>query len=202
MAADLRVSSPWRPLPVDQLIERLRGAEFFWCLAGGVAIARLLGRSYRPHRDTDIVILRSQQVAVQKWFSTWRLFAADPPGRLRPWVPNEILPQDVHDVWCHRDGNRTWELQMMILESDGDTWLYRRDPRINGSVSELARMVGGIPSLRMDLQLLFKSKTPRPKDETDFRELLPILTDEERETLAYWLRLTNPGGHPWLDDLV
>ncbi len=91
---------------------------------------------------------------------------------------------------------------MMIQESDDDEWYFRRDSRVRGSVNDLATDVNGVPCLRMDLQLLFKSKEPRPKDEADFRELLPILTDVQRETLAYWLELTNRNGHSWLSALA
>jgi aminoglycoside-2''-adenylyltransferase len=201
MLTDLDVASPWKPLPLAELVELMRGALFFWCLAGGHAIAHVLGRSYRQHGDIDIVVLRPDQLQVQNWFSAWRLYAADPPGTFKPWKAHEVLPRGVHDVWCHRDESPAWELQIMIQESDGDSWYFRRDARVRGSISALATDVRGVPCLRMDLQLLFKSKEPRAKDESDFRELLPVLSNEQRETLAYWLRLTHPDGHPWLTEL-
>lgn len=201
MATKLDVTSPWKPLSVPQLVELMRGARFFWCLAGGHAIAHVLGRSYRPHGDIDIVVLRPDQLALHDWLHEWQLYAADPPGSLRPWTPNATLPNGVHDAWCHREKSRAWELQIMIQESDGTSWFFRRDARVHGSVDDLATKVNGVPCLRMDLQLLFKSKEPRAKDEIDFRELLPVLTDAQRETLAYWLRLTSPA-HPWLGELA
>ena len=179
----------------------MRGAPFFWCLAGGHAIAHVLGRSYRPHGDIDIVVLRPEQLAVLNWLHEWRLYAADPPGSLRPWTLNETLPIGVHDVWCRREGRSAWELQIMIQEAEGDSWYFRRDASVRGGVNDLATLVNGVPCLRMDLQLLFKSKDPRAKDEADFAELMPVLTDAQRETLAYWLRLVYPNGHLWLDAL-
>lgn len=198
---ELALSSPWQPLRVGELVALMDGARFFWCLAGGQAIARVLGRSYRPHGDIDIVVLRPQQLEVHDWFREWRLYAADPPGSLRPWKSNETLPIGVHDVWCHREGSRGWELQIMIQESEGGSWSFRRDARVRGSIADLATDAHGVPCLRMDLQLLFKSKEPRAKDEADFRELVPVLSDEQRESLAYWLRLTSPA-HRWLSELA
>lgn len=191
------VTAPWSPLPLPQLLDRMRGAGFFWCLAGGQAISRVVGRSFRSHHDLDIVVLRSEQLAVREWLHDWRLYAADPPGSLRPWARQEILPSTVHDVWCHRDGNESWELQIMIQEADSESWLYRRDARVRGPIEDLAMLVDGVPCLRMDLQLLFKSKAVRPKDDHDFRELAPLLAGAERDNLARWLRLIHPGGHPW-----
>lgn len=90
----------------------------------------------------------------------------------------------------------------MIQETDGNSWYFRRDHRVRGSVDDLAMDVRGVPCLRMDLQLLFKSREPRAKDESDFRELLPVLPNAQRELLAYWLALMNPDGHPWLTALA
>jgi hypothetical protein len=198
MLTELDVTSPWKPLSLTELGELMRGAHFFWCLAGGHAIAQVLGRSYRQHGDIDILVLRPQQLGVQNWFRDWRLYAADPPGTLRSWKSEELLPIGVHDVWCHRQSSSAWELQIMLQESDGDSWYFRRDARVRGSLGDLATDVRGVPCLRMDLQLLFKSKERRARDESDFRELLPVLSNEQRETLAYWLDLTYPAGHPWL----
>jgi hypothetical protein len=190
--------APWTPLSVAEVVDLFRGASFFWCLAGGRAIERVVGRAYRPHQDIDIVVLRPQQLAVQDWLSEWRLAAADPPGSLRPWLPAERLPWRVHDVWAHREGAAGWELQLMLQEADAQSWYFRRDDRVHGPLDGLASVVDGLPCLRVDLQLLFKAKRSRPRDEMDFQAVLPSLTAAQRLTLAEWLRLTCPNGHDWI----
>lgn len=195
------VASPWSPLPVPVLASLMRGAGFFWCLAGGHAVERVVGHPYRTHDDTDIVVLRPEQLAVQAWLGDWHLSAADPPGMLRPWTIGERLPWRVHDVWGRRVESSGWELQIMIQEADGESWYFRRDDRVNGRIDNLATIVNGLPCLRMDLQLLYKAKSSRPRDEADFQQLLPHLTDEQRRTLAEWLRLTCPNGHQWIEAL-
>ena len=192
------VDSRWSPLSVENVVEVMRGAGFFWCLAGGHAIERIVGRPYRTHGDLDIVVLRSQHLAVQRWFSEWTLMAADPPGCLRPWDAGEKLTWRVHDIWAHRANASGWELQIMIQEDDGTSWFFRRDDRVHGRVDELAVLVNGIPVLRPALQLLFKAKSSRPRDEQDFIELLPVLAEQERQALWEWLDLTSPNGHPWM----
>jgi hypothetical protein len=191
----------WSPLSVDAVVEVMRGAEFFWCLAGGHAIERVVGQPYRAHEDIDVVVLRPDLPAVQRHLEGWQLSAADPPGSLRTWEPRERLPWRVHDVWAHRADSTAWELQLMIQEADGDCWYFRRDDRVNGRLADLGVMVGGVPCLRMDLQLLYKSKSARAKDDEDFERVLPVLAREQRESLLEWLRLTNPGGHQWIEML-
>jgi hypothetical protein len=195
------VQGSWSPLSVDELVDVMRGAEFFWCLAGGQAIERVVGQSHRPHEDIDVVVLRPDLAAVQQHLEGWHLAAADPPGSLRTWEPGERLPWRVHDVWGHRADGAAWELQLMIQEADGDRWYFRRDDRVNGRLVDLCAMVGGVPCLRMDVQLLYKSKSARPKDDEDFERLLPVLPAEQRQSLLEWLRLTNPNGHQWIEML-
>jgi len=193
--------TPWSPLPVDDVMDLMRGAPFFWCLAGGHAIERVVGRPYRAHGDIDIVVLRTDLEALQQWLTSWHLFAADPPGCLRPWVAGEKLPWRVHDVWGHREESEGWELQVMVQEAEAGSWYFRRDDRVQGRIDDLMRIVGGVPCLRMDLQLMYKAKSSRPKDETDFEQLLPHLSGDERRRLAEWLRLTCANGHHWIASL-
>ena len=195
------VDTPWSPLPVNAVVDLMRGAPFFWCLAGGHAIERVVGRRYRAHDDIDIVMLRPDHHALPQWLTDWHLAVADPPGSLRPWDDAEKLPWRVHDVWARRGGVEAWELQVMIQEADTGQWYFRRDDRVHGRIEDLAVPVDGVPCLRMDLQLLYKSKSARQKDQMDFEELLPRLDEAQRRTLIDWLRLTSPNGHHWIPAL-
>jgi hypothetical protein len=195
------VETLWTPLSVDAVVEVMRGAGFLWCLAGGHAIERVVGRGYRQHEDIDVVVLRSQLSRVQEWFHDWHLAAADTQGCLRAWESGEKLPWRIHDMWGHRREAPGWELQLMIQEDDAQSWYFRRDDRVYGDIADLVTIVDGVPCLRMDLQLLYKSKSARLRDEADFQHLLPHLSDAERQTLAEWLRLTSPNGHLWIEAL-
>ena len=53
------------------------------------------------------------------------------------------------------------------------------------------------PVLAPEVQLLYKSKSLRPRDEHDFANTLPLLNQERREWLAAALVLTR-SDHPWL----
>jgi len=181
---------------------RMKGSEFLWCLAGGYAVERFVGRAFREHVDTDIVVLRKDQLTLQSWLSDWKWYAVDPPGTLRPWKAGEALPIGIHDIWGHREISHTWELQIMIQDCDADSWYFRRDHRVRGRLVDLVQLVDGVPCLRVELQLLYKSKDLRDKDELDFAESLPRLRPEQRDTLASWLRIVYPKGHPWLSRLA
>jgi hypothetical protein len=197
MSTELEIGSPWNPVVPEEVAKSLEGAAFLWCLAGGHAVERFVGEAFREHSDIDVVVLRRDQLALQERLRGWKMFAVNPPGLLRPWAFGEVLPAGVHDIWAHRAGRDRWELQVMIQESEEDSWVFRRDRRIRGPLFQLASSCEGIPCIRMDLQMLYKSKARRPKDELDFERVLPKLTHTQRATLEAWLRITNPEGHAW-----
>ncbi|KAA1429495.1 amino acid transporter [Nocardioides antri] len=170
-----------------------------WWLAGGWALDRHLGRQTREHGDTDVLVLRHEQRALREALADWDVHAADPPGHLRPWAPGEQLPDGVHDVWCRRTPTAPWSLQVMIDDADEGVWRYRRDVRVTRPVGDLdgPASTDAMRVLAPEVQLLQKSKQPRPKDEADFAAVVPVLEPERRTWLAEALRMVSPS-HPWL----
>ena len=89
----------------------------------------------------------------------------------------------------------------MIADSRDDQWLFRRQPDIARPLDALGLVSGeGIPYLAPEIQLLYKAKGRRPKDEADFARTAPALNAERRQWLRDALALAHPG-HPWLDQL-
>ncbi len=193
--------SDWQPLPLDTLRKGFRDSPFNWCLGGGYAVEMFVGHVFRSHSDIDVVIFRDQQLAVQSHLENWQLYAADPPGHLRRWNRGEFLPEGIHDIWGHRQGVNQWELQLMVQEVSGGRWYYRRDRRVSGDVAEFVEEYEGWPCIKIELQLLYKSKGLRPKDEDDFQRCLPLLDQGRKQRLSSHLSMVYPDGHPWLTKL-
>jgi hypothetical protein len=85
----------------------------------------------------------------------------------------------------------------MLDESDGDTWIYRRDPRIRRPLNEVTVPDSDPPRIATEVQLLYKARGLRAKDERDFSEVLALLTPAQRSWLASNLALEF-GAHPWI----
>ena len=83
---------------------------------------------------------------------------------------------------------------MTISDGSDTQWIYRRDPsvRLNWERAVLTTREG-VPYLAPELQLLFKSKTPRPKDDADARQVIPELDEDRRSRLRRLL----PMNHRW-----
>ncbi len=182
-----------------EVSDALGGLRRPWWIAGGWAIDLHLGHQTREHADIDVLILREDQLALRRELTGWDLHAADPPGSLRPWRSGEVLPAEVHDIWCRRTPTSPWCLQVMIDDAENGLWTYRRDARIHRPVAELDGPASDADRrvLAPEVQLLQKSKNPRPKDEADLLAVCPHLGVAQRKWLETSLSLVSPG-HPWL----
>ena len=193
---------PWAPLSPEEVARVFRGAPFAWWLAGGYAIERFVGRPLRPHGDIDVLVLRPDQAALRRHLADWDCWAADPPGRLRPWPVGETLAEPIHDIWCRRAPDSPWALQLMLDESEGGNWRSRRNPAISRPLAELgAPDAEGIPVLAPEIQLFYKAKAPRPKDELDFAVAAPLLSPSQSAWLRWAIETTHGPAHPWLEQL-
>ena len=194
----------WQPAEVTKFFSALTVP---WWIAGGWAIDLFLGEQTREHEDIDVQILRRDQREVRAIFRGWDMQGADPeklPAEwpFREWKLDQMLSPNVHDVWCRPNKDAPWAIQLMVVDTINDEWLFRRDARIRRPLSSIGhRTNDGIPYLRPELQLFFKAKGLRPKDEADFARTLPFLDEESRGWLAQSLTLVHPR-HPWLAELT
>jgi hypothetical protein len=197
----------WRPLVPRTVQSLFKDATFPWWIAGGWAIDLFLGQHTRQHDDIDVQVLRRDQSAVRQLLGAWDVQTAHPSADrhdwpFREWSSGTLLSPEAHDIWCRPGATEPWAFQLMVAESDGEDWLYRRDPRIRRPLATIGHCdAAGIPYLAPEIQLLFKAKAPRPKDAADFHCALPHLDHERRGWLAHCLRLLHPD-HPWLARLA
>jgi hypothetical protein len=190
---------PWEPANPAEVAQIFKRSQAQWWIAGGYAIELAVGRPVREHTDIDVLLLRPDQLAVQRALPGWQWHAADPPGTLQPWQPGEQLPVGVHDIWCRPGPAQPWRIQVMLDEFCAGDWVSRRDQRIRRPVTSIGSVTAdGIPYLAPEIQLLYKANGRRPKDEIDLAVTLPILTRAQRQWLSDALRLAYGADHPWL----
>jgi hypothetical protein len=194
----------WQPMSVAQVAELMSDLSLPWWIAGGWAIDLFLGRQTRTHGDTDVLIRRDDQLRVQRYLMDrgWDLHKTQQPG-LKPWPAGEFQSRPFDDIWCRRAEGSPWVLQLMLLDTDGDRWVFKRDPRIHGPIETLGlRTSSGIPYLRPEIQLLYKAKRETlVKDQSDFDLAVPQMPGEAQAWLLSHLEKRFPKGHPWITSL-
>ena len=185
---------PWAPLDVEAVVAKFSTASFRWWISGGRALDLHLGHGWRSHDDTDVGVARRDLDAVHSFLSDWELHIAA-AGRLAPWR-GEVLEgaKEQNNLWCRLTPDGPWVLDITIGDGTDENWVYRRDPSLQ-IPWDLAVMISpdGVPYLAPELQLLFKSKNVRPKDEIDAEHVIPRLDARQRARLRQLLN----SDHAW-----
>ncbi len=166
---------PWKPLSVEEIGKLFRAFRHPWWLAGGYALDTFLGRETRRHVDIDIIVQRKDQLELQAYLHHWQLLVAQ--KTLTDWSKGRFLEKPLQDVWVKEKRSPYFRFQIMLLDTDGNNWIFKRDDRIGGDISSFGHVIGDIPIIRPEIQLLYKfSKTDyRSKDLHDLDNTLPHL---------------------------
>lgn len=192
----------WLPLKPSEVGAALNNAGFDWWIAGGYALELFAGQTWRSHDDIDILVLRPDLPIVLTHFAEWDVWLADPPGHLRSRKSDEFDTK-AHDIWLREFGSASWRLQIMVDEAQDDLWQSRRNPQLRLTRTALGwRHASGLPCLAPQVQLFYKAKSPRPKDELDRLQVIPMLDDAQRRWLFDAIAKTYGENHLWLATLT
>jgi hypothetical protein len=195
-----------------------------WFLCGGWAVDSWLGQQTRDHGDLDITVFHDDQRALFDHLAGWHLIAHDPnvPGATtEAWDGRRLdLPAHIHarpggsgnlealNQWVSTPGSRSLDgldLEILLNERSGHDWVLSTDPPIALPLDRSSRQSpAGLPTLVAEILMFYKATAywglpghPRPRDEADFRALLPHLAEDERSWLREAISLLVPE-HPWL----
>jgi Aminoglycoside-2''-adenylyltransferase len=172
-----------------------------WWVAGGWALDLFLGRQFREHGDFDVGVLRRDFPKLRAALPNWEVFEAR--NNLLSLHPYDVAPrQDVNSLWCRPLGSLLWSAEVLLDASDTEFWVFRREPKIRRPLNEIIRRTPrGLPYLAPEIQLLYKARTPRPRDQEDFAHVIPRLDAPARKWLRESLQITQPA-HEWLTALA
>jgi len=190
---------PWRAVHPREAPQLLSPVSSAWWIAGGWALDLFLGRQTRPHEDLDVGVLRRDVPQVLDAMAGWEFFEAE-NGYLRR-LEHGAPGLEVHSLWGRPLGEKSWVLELMLDEAEGDTWVFRRERSVRRPLdTATTRTADGLRHLAPEIQLLYKAKHARPKDEADFRHVAPQLDFSART----WLRdalVRVDTGHEWIISL-
>jgi hypothetical protein len=190
----------WRTLTPPEAALLLSALHAPWWIAGGWAMDLFLGKVTRTHKDLDIGIFRSDATKVVAALPDWEFFEAK--GGVLSALATGCPPRpQVNSLWGRRMNAAQWEIELMLDESDAESWVFRRDARITRPLSSaIRRNSAGIAYLAPEIQLLYKARAPRAQDQADFDRVVPHLACDSRTWLGESLRSVDPE-HPWIATL-
>lgn len=192
----------WQPLSVDEVKNIFAPFKKSWWIAGGWAIDLFLQKQTRKHDDIDVLVRREDQLEIQKLLAGWDLWAADPPGTLIPWAQGHFLGKGLQDIWVRKNANDPWQFQIMLFDSENDEWIFKRDESLRRSLKSITLVTqDGLNILSPEIQLLYKSKSLRHKDEADFQNTVNAMTTEQKKWLKSALNKVYSYTHQWIKQL-
>ncbi len=185
---------PWRPLGLSETVELFHAAPFRWWISGGNALDLHLRRSWRAHEDTDVGILRRDTGRLDRVLIGWDIHVAA-AGSLSAWDGRPLeAARNENNLWCRPTPESAWALDVTVGDGDEHEWVYRRDSSVRRTWSQAVLIdENGVPYLAPEIQLLFKSKNLRPKDQIDASIVIPELAPERR----FWLAAHLDSDHEW-----
>ncbi|MFL5681418.1 MAG: nucleotidyltransferase domain-containing protein [Chloroflexota bacterium] len=190
-------------LPVVQLAAAMAGYPKPWFVSGGWAIDLFAGRVTREHHDVEVGTFFPHQAELERHLADWDLFRIRDDA-WEPLVPGEAVLLPDFQLQARSDRQALNEFDIFLNPLDGEDWVSRRHAGLRRRASDIvATSLGhrseppGIPFLVPEIQLLYKAKYHRPKDDADFEAALPLLGAERREWLRRALDAHHPGD-PWI----
>jgi len=190
---------PWAPLSVAEMQAVMAGFPAPWWIAGGWAVDLALGRQTRPHGDPDIAVLRRDQPALFNHLRDWDLQIVV-SGTFAPWREGDWLEGGERwQFWVRREPEAPWAFEILLEETDGEDWLYRRKPGVRLPLAKFGtRDTAGTPHVSLPVALLYKSKDiDTPRNAADFEVAKAALDAPARVWLTSALKVIEPG-HPWI----
>ena len=183
----------WEPWDVDTVVEVLGDVDARWWFTGGHALELHVGRQWRIHEDIDVGICRDDLQALRVLLSRYEIFVSA-RGSLVRWTGRDLAAEHhANNLWV-RDADGAWRLDVVVGAGTEQTWIYRRDPTLIRAWQDAVLVDSrGRRYLAPELQMLFKSKDRRAKDDVDAGLVLPTLTVGAQAMLQERL----PAEHPW-----
>jgi len=193
----------WVPVTVSEVCEIFSAVPVKWGIAGGWALDLYMGKQSRTHDDIDVILFREEQLTAFAYLSKdWILYKAE-NGKLNLWEDGEFLPS-TNDIWVSRNDDSPWAFQIMLVDKEHDSWIYKRETSIRREWKDIFSTTGeGISYLKPEIQLLYKggSSKIREKDQKDFLNVWPALMPQAKEWLISSLNIQFPNGHAWIDSI-
>lgn len=187
----------WHPLSIPEVRGRFDAVPIPWWIAGGLALDLFLGWETRPHADIDIEMFRSDRDVLFDVFPDWDLQLMS-GGELTPFDRGREVATNVFGVWGRPSSAEPWAVEIMLADGDMTEWMFRRDNAIALPGEQLVmRTADGVPYCTPEVQLLYKAKMSRPKDDIDFARCLHRLTHSQRGWLADAIARSEPE-HTWV----
>ena len=141
-----------------------------------------------------------------KWDDCENMWAVK-PGSFAEMYPIERI-EGIYSYKIHEPRLQGFDFIELAFDArNGDDFVVQENPNITLPLDKAILHKDGIPYLAPELVLFYKSdkfssEHPyiKPKTESDFKTIMPLLSEESKTWLMNAIDIAYPDGHEWLDD--
>jgi hypothetical protein len=197
----LKTPTLWRDLEPAAAPHIMSAVDAPWWIAGGWAIDLFVGTQTRAHKDLDLGVRRADAARIIATLPAWEFFEVK-DGVLSRLALGTKPRAVVNSLWGRRVGEPHWSLELVLDDSDGEDWIFRREPSIRRPFEAVLRATPDATRyLAPEIQLLYKARDLRAEDRSDFEHAAPRLESVAVGWLRDCLARLYPQ-HPWLAALA
>jgi hypothetical protein len=192
--------------PIAAVARVMRSFRRPWFVSGGWAIDLFVGHVTREHEDIEIGAFFPHQAELRTHLAGWQL------SRIRhdaweTWTDGDTMELPDFQLQARSRRRAPHVFDIFLNPLDGDDWVSRRHSNLRRLAKDIAgRTVAhdhvppGVPYLIPEVQLLYKAKYHRLKDDADFAAARGLMTAAQRRWLRESLTVHHPGD-PWIASL-
>jgi len=137
-------------------------------------------------------------------------FWAVKPGGWAEMYPLERANKNLYSYKMHEPRLSSFVfIEVGFDNKEGDNYVVHDNPKVTRPMSKAIMYADGIPYLAPEIILFFKTDKfsathpyLKPKMETDFKAVMPLLSDEQKSWLKNAIKTAHGDETPWLDGLL
>lgn len=184
------------PPEISAVKTAMSGFDRPWHIIGGWAVDAHMGRQTRSHHDVEITVFRGDQNALIRHVQQSARITWQSNHVWSDWTPQTHLAHPLHQMRvCFPDG---FTFDVLLNDRDDENWVFRRDLLVRRNLAHFD-MTRGAP-YPPEILLLYKARDVFEKDQHDFRQLAPLLDEEQSNWLRNAIVIAYPEC-PWKDQL-
>jgi len=137
-------------------------------------------------------------------------FWAVKPGGWADMYPIERAGNDVFSYYMHEPRLQTFVfIELAFNGREGDTYILQDNPKITLPMKKAILYADGIPYLAPEIILFYKTDKfsathpyLKPKMQADFKAVMPLLSEAQKQWLMKAIETAYPDGYEWLDGII
>jgi len=158
--------------------------------------------------ESGKIFYRVDDINDVKWFDCNNFWAVKPDSFAHMYPTGDKPGEYTYNIIEPRLQSFDF-IELAFNERSDDDFFLQYEPKIRMSLDKVTLYKDDVPYMAPEMVLMLKTHPEsfnhpylKPKAETDFKAVMPLLSDESKKWLFDTLAMVYPNGYEWLDGLL